>query len=427
MAEKELRIHLWDLITSLSKAVDLISPAVANHHMHVSYIALEMASELGLSTEEECNVAIAGALHDIGALSLTDRTDVLQFELIAPHKHAELGYRLLQSFSHLSEAANLIRYHHVHYDNGAGLTFLGEDVPVGSHILHISDRVDVLIDKQQEILGQVGSIRETISGESNGMFDPTMVMAFNNLAEKEYFWLSLVNPSLDKSVSRQVDLGSIELDINGLTDLAKLFSHIIDFRSRFTSTHSSGVSATAEILAKLSGFSERECQLMKIAGYLHDLGKLAVPPEILEKPERLTDDEFRVIKSHPFYTHNILAAINEMRNINELGSLHHERLDGGGYPFHYKDEKLSLGSKIMAVADVFVALSEDRPYRKGMKEEETMQILHKMVDDSALDENIVSLVENNKAEINKIRSDVQIKAAQEYQDFVTLPSFYEVI
>lgn len=120
MVEKELRINLWDLVTSLSKAVDLISPAVANHHMHVSYIALEMASELGLSGEEERNLAIAGALHDIGALSLTDRTDALQFELIAPHKHAELGYRLLQSFSHLSEVANLIRYHHVPYDSGSG-------------------------------------------------------------------------------------------------------------------------------------------------------------------------------------------------------------------------------------------------------------------------------------------------------------------
>lgn len=294
------------------------------------------------------------------------------------------------------------------------------------HILHISDRVDVLINKQQEILGQVSNIRETISGKSNEIFDPQMVMAFNNLAEKEYFWLSLVDPSLDKSISRQIDLGSIELDMNGLTDLAKLFSHIIDFRSRFTSTHSSGVSATAEILAKLSGLSERECQLMRIAGYLHDLGKLAVPPEILEQPKRLTDDEFRVIKSHAFYSYNILAALNEMRNINELGSLHHERLDGSGYPFHYRAEKLTLGSKIMAVADVLVALTEDRPYRKGMNEEETMQILHKMVDDSALDGNVVLLVENNKVEINKIRLDTQIKATQEYQEFVTLPSSYEV-
>ena len=127
-----------------------------------------------------------------------------------------------------------------------------------------------------------------------------------------------------------------------------------------------------------------------------------------------------MIKSHPFYSYNILASISEMRNINELGSLHHERLDGGGYPFHYKGEKLTLGSKIMAVADVFVALTEDRPYRKGMTEEETLKILHDMVDDSALDENVVSLLKTNKAEINNLRSSVQTKAAKEYQEILCL-------
>lgn len=86
IASRELKIHLWDLIRSLAKAVDLISPVVANHHMHVAYIVLRMASELGLSIEEKRKLVIAGALHDVGALSLTDRLDTLQFELEAPHK-----------------------------------------------------------------------------------------------------------------------------------------------------------------------------------------------------------------------------------------------------------------------------------------------------------------------------------------------------
>ncbi|MCM8763776.1 MAG: HD domain-containing protein [Candidatus Omnitrophica bacterium] len=210
---------------------------------------------------------------------------------------------------------------------------------------------------------------------------------------------------------------AIELDMTGLINLAKLFYRIIDFRSRFTATHSIGVAMTAKALSKLIGFSERECQMMEIAGYLHDLGKLEIPAEILEKPAKLTEDEFNIIKSHTYYTYSILKTISDLDLINDWPSFHHERLDGKGYPFHHKSRDLSIGSRIMAVADVFTAISEERPYRKGMSSDKALQVLQQMAQDSALDAHVVSTLAIHFNQANSIRITVQASASKEYHEF----------
>jgi len=157
--------------------------------------------------------------------------------------------------------------------------------------------------------------------------------------------------------------------------------------------------------------------MMKVAGHLHDLGKLAVPAEILEKPAKLTEEEFDIIKSHTFYTYSILETISDLDVINAWASFHHERLDGKGYPFRHKGEDLSLGSRIMAVADVFTAITEDRPYRKGMTSDRALQVLQQMAANSALDSGIVSLLTLHYNEIDSMRIDAQTAAMEEYQQF----------
>jgi HD-GYP domain-containing protein (c-di-GMP phosphodiesterase class II) len=412
---KESQIPLFDLVVSLSNAIDLVSPAVVGHHKQVAYIALSIGAALGLPMEQQIELVLAGALHDSGALSLRDRLDTLRFELENPHEHAELGYLLFQRFEPLSNIALLVRYHHVPWNEGGGHEFKGKQVPMCSHILHLADRIDVLISKQQEVLGQVKGIVERIKESSGKMFMPELVEVFMSLATKEYFWLDVVSPSIDSILSNRVRLATIEMGIESLLSLAKLFSHIIDFRSRFTATHSCGVVASAEALARFAGFSERECQMMRIAGYLHDLGKLAVPTEILEKPAKLTEEEFNVIRGHTFHTYRILEPIGDLDVINAWASFHHERLDGSGYPFHHKGQDLSLGSRIMAVADVFTAITEDRPYRKGMTSDRALQVLRQMAENSALDSRVVSLLGLHFDEINSLRVAAQEASVEEYQ------------
>ncbi len=415
---KELQIPLLDLVMCLSDSMDLVNPILVNHHQQVAYIAFSIGAEIGLPSKQQNELMLAGLLHDSGALSLKARIDALQFETVNPHEHAELGYQLLKSFEPLSTAALLVRYHHVPWSEGGGSEFKGEQVPMGSHILHLADRVAVLINKKQEILGQSRMICKRIEGLSRKKFMPQLVDAFKSLAAKEYFWLNAASQSISPALRHRVGFESIELNIEGILSLANLFRQIIDFRSRFTATHSSGVAASAEALARFIGFSERECQMMTVAGYLHDLGKLAVPAEILEKPAKLTEDEFNLIKAHTFHTYYTLNSISDFEVINTWGAFHHERLDGNGYPFHIRGNDLALGSRIMAVADVFTAISEDRPYRKGMTGKTVLQVLQQMADSSALDSSIVSLLRLHYDEINSHRKLVQTASVEEYRKFL---------
>lgn len=112
---KEPQVYLFDTVMCLSSALDLVSPIVVNHQKRVAYIALSIAAELGLSPEQQNELALAGALHDCGALSLKDKLDALRFDFDFgnPHQHAELGYLLLKRFGPFSGLATLVRYHHV--------------------------------------------------------------------------------------------------------------------------------------------------------------------------------------------------------------------------------------------------------------------------------------------------------------------------
>ncbi len=416
MASK-FEMNILELTMCLSDAVDLINEAVTNHHRQVSYIAYSIGKALGLSAKEQNDLLLAGALHDIGALSLKERLNALHFEVDHPHEHAVAGYRLLNMYHPFCEIAAIIRMHHVPWKNGAGLEYLGVEVPIASHVLHLADRVAVSIIRNQEILSQVESICEAIGARSGTLFMPEAVEAFMELAGKESFWFDSVSKSVGPLLLDKLDLPRISVTLDETLGLAELFSHIIDFRSRFTATHSSGIAAGSEALAHLAGYPTDECKMMRIAGYLHDLGKLAVPVEILEKPAPLTRDEFRVVKKHSYLTYRILEKVEALSTINTWAALHHERLDGNGYPFRLKAKDLPEGSRIMAVTDVFTAITEDRPYRLGMNDERALQVLQKMVLESALDGDIVALLREHFDEINDVRIKAQESARNKYQEF----------
>jgi HD-GYP domain-containing protein (c-di-GMP phosphodiesterase class II) len=274
------------------------------------------------------------------------------------------------------------------------------------------------MDNGKEILGQADGIRKKISEERGKMFRPDACDAFIAAAQKEYFWLDAVSTTVYRILRQKTRMKTLTLDISQLRELAVFFARIIDFRSRFTATHSAGVAATAETLAGLAGFSKREREYMRIAGLLHDLGKLAVPREILEKPGKLDKSEFDVIRAHTYHTYRILDTLEDFDTINTWGSFHHERLNGKGYPFHHDGDVLSLGSRIMCVSDVFTAITEDRPYRTGMTPGEANTVLHSMVKSGAIDAEIVNLLERNIEDVNGMRHIAQTESGKMYEDII---------
>ena len=316
-------ISLVEPVSALAEVVDLSDPRLVRHQEQVAYIALAIAEELRLPSYEQCQIALAGELHDIGFLSLEDRLKFTEqtFEVNETYNHELIGYALLRKLDPLKEAADMIRFHHLPWNNGKGKTVNGIDVPLGSHIINLADRIAVSIDRRKDVLGQADAITERISNYSGTLFHPDVVKAFLSLSRMEYFWLDASSSYCGRIVQRKLEPLNIWLNMRDLIMLAEVFAQIIDFRSPFTAQHSSGVAATAGALARLAGFSANECQLIQVAGYLHDIGKLAIPGNILEKPCELDETEKRIMKSHVYYTYHTLENIHGFETINTWASL----------------------------------------------------------------------------------------------------------
>ncbi|WP_378956212.1 HD domain-containing phosphohydrolase [Pelosinus sp. sgz500959] len=416
---KELQIPVFDLASSLSSTMDLIDPATANHHKQVAYIAFWIASEVGLSMNIRKEILLAGALHDIGAMSLLERIDLLDFEVVDSGKHCETGYRLLHLFEPFAKIANIVRFHHTYWQDGYGQEQDGHIVPFESHILHIADRIATLLDIKKEIFSQVPSIVSSIESKKGMMFHPELVESFKKLSEKEFFWLDLASNLTSSHLHRLLASDILILNSNEILNLTSLFAKVIDFRSPFTATHSSGVAASAEAISRFLYFSKKELFMMRIAGNLHDLGKVAIPVTILEKEGALTPQEWNIMRRHTYYGYHILQPISDLQVINSWASFHHERIDGGGYPFHLRGDELSLGSRVMAVADVFTAISEDRPYRKGMTDKKIISIMENLVTSGGLDAEIVSVLKENYHEIKTSRIRAEAECLLKYKGLLT--------
>ena len=412
MDQREVSVNLFDMVLCFSRALDLLHPCISDHHLQVANIAAQIGEVIGLSFEEQQDLLIAGALHDVGSVSVAARLALLDYSLAtysdgagkAPeniHKRGFEGWLLLRDFAPFARAASIIRYHHVRWDNGRGATFAGEAVPLCGHILHLADRIAVLPRSGENILDQRDQIVRSVRALAGTAFQPELIVAFEALAAKESFWFDLAYPHKEMLLRRRASNRQVALGVDELQDLAAVFGRIIDFRSPFTATHSSGVAATAGALAALLGMGEQEQKLMRVAGHLHDLGKLAVPPEILDKPGPLSPAELNIVRSHTYHTYRILETVPSLETINVWASFHHERLDGHGYPF--QPDVLPLGSRIVAVADVFTALNEDRPYRQGMLRSEVLDVLAREVTDRALDGDVVAAVVRNFEQLECVR------------------------
>jgi putative nucleotidyltransferase with HDIG domain len=140
----------------------------------------------------------------------------------------------------------------------------------------------------------------------------------------------------------------------------------IDAKSRWTRGHSEVVATFSQEIARAMGFQENEIRRLTLAALLHDIGKIGTSDMVLEKPRRLTAEEFAVIKRHPKQGVDILRDVPQFRDLLPFIRHHHERLDGGGYPDGLKGEKIALGARIISVADAFEAMTSDRPYRPDL-------------------------------------------------------------
>ena len=411
---KDPVVLLQNLVLSLSDALDLVHLVAVDHQLRVAYIALRLTLPADRSPEERTDLLYAAALHDIGLVSVEEKIGMMQGEVEDLDRHVRFGAELLSRFDPFRIASEIVRYHHKPWVAADGWDGVPATVRVFANAIHLADTVERMISRDAGVLGQVPGITAAVARMCRERFSPDLMDAFTGLSGVESFWLDAVSPHIRSVIRGMMEWPRVTLRMDGLEQIGRMLSRIVDFRSSYTASHSSGVAASAEMLARRLCFGERECRLLRIAGHLHDLGKVAVPNTILEKAGRLSTSEFEVIRGHAYHTYQMLVNIGGFEEITQWAAFHHERMDGNGYPFHHKGEALPLGSRIMAVADVFAALTENRPYRGGVGREETIGILRAFAEDGALDPRIVTVLVEEFDPIHRARAEAQEAYREEF-------------
>ena len=389
-----MTVDLRDVIYALSDALDLVGIDDVGHGKRVGTMAAACARTLGLRDAEITFMFDLGMLHDIGVSSTeTHKHIVSEFDWQDSQIHCEVGYRALQDFLPLAKMALPIRYHHTQWERLCGCSDITPAVAMQANLIFLVDRVDALAAPfyaDRSLLMHTGSVRDQIKRHAGHYFAPEIVDAFLASSVTEAFWLQL-EPRGIQAILQDM-LASHEpyrASIAELKQLGEIFSRIVDAKSPFTAVHSLGVARLARLIAERMGISAENCDKIEIAGLLHDLGKLRIPDSILDKPGKLDDRERKIINSHSFETYQILRNIKGFEEIAPWAAYHHEEPDGSGYPFHIRNLDLPIEARILRVADIFQAMAQERPYRKGLSPDAVLDFLNDLVAKGRIEANIV--------------------------------------
>lgn len=412
--DSKLRISFYNVMKTISDSIDLMSEEITGHHKMVAYIALRIGKRLDLNNEDLRKLVFSGLVHDIGILYFDENID----ELLKNRdnvEHAYVGYCLMEDYFPLDGYARILKNHHTDWKE-----IEDDKINFLSNIINLSDTTAFIInqmDKDKVLIKDY--ITKEVKQYCEGKIQKDILEAFMTLSPQESFWLDTINVKireniLEEYISENLDM---QLNLKQVLSIGEIVSHVIDFRNPFTATHSKGIATISSKLAEDLSYSEQEVKIMEIAGYFHDIGKMAVPNSVINKKGKLSDKEWAIMKSHTYYSYYVLDNIKEIPQIKEWAAFHHETLDGEGYPFKLDNAKLSNGARILAVSDIFTAITEDRPYRDGFDKDMVIKILRDNVEKNKIDETIVELLIDNYEKYNALREKRQEKAMADYEAF----------
>lgn len=391
----ELAINLDQAVYVLSGGLDFVGIDDIQHGKRVAYMALETAQPLGLDMPTRLDLYYAALIHDLGVSSTeVHRHLVNELEWERADEHCDIAADLLQEFGPLAHLSGVLRYHHTHWEDIPS-TPLSERDALLANLIFLCDRVDAI--RAQRI--QAGdrdpgaASREVIGRYRGTMFQPMLVDAFLDVSASPLFWERLAPDALENTLSTRYPPDPTHtINLEEVRHLGRLFAHVVDAKSPFTARHSEGVAQLSCYLARRMGLTEQELELIDVAALLHDLGKLRVPDAILEKPAPLDMAEQGVMRRHAHDSYDLLERIDGFREVARWAGMHHETPVGDGYPEDFRHEQLPLPARVISVADVFQALAQDRPYRRGLAPEEILPVLELEVERNHLDGEIVALV-----------------------------------
>ena len=379
-----------DLLISVSTAIDLAEGRATGHAQRVAFIAMSLAGAMGLDGSLKLACCYAGLLHDIGVVTagsrLTDhvygdeRQIFASLPLLSPEEaaftasdepsivvehlieHTIHGSLFGQELEMPVEAVKGIAAHHENWD-GSGYPhgLAGEEIPVVGRIVALADHIESMIS-QTSALQARRNFPYWLAPLIGSLADPQAVQALRMLSSGDMFWLGLFSLSLGTELSAACSRLR-EPKAPRIHTFMERFSYLIDSRFVFTMGISAKVARLSEALGHAAGLTDSRLRLLRLAALLHDVGQLCVSERIMAKPGILSVDELDILRMHPQYSSEIVAGIPGLEEAALWVASHHERTDGRGYPEGLSGEAIPLESRILAVADTFVAMISDRPHR----------------------------------------------------------------
>ncbi len=275
-----------------------------------------------------------------------------------------------------------------HWD-GRGMPrgLAGDQIPLGGRILGLAQSVEVFASAYG-----VDSALAVASERRGTWFDPDLVDALRSLRRDRDFWAKVLGPEPSTHLAGlEPEDQVLVADDARLDVIAAAFARVIDAKSPYTYRHSEGVAEAAVGIGLTLELEEAELRDLRRAALLHDIGKLGVSNLILDKPARLTEPEMAQVRLHPAFTQQILARVTAFESIVATASAHHERIDGKGYHLGLPGDRLDAAARALAVADVYEALTADRPYRAGLPRDEVMAILRRQTAGALCPESVEAL------------------------------------
>lgn len=257
--------------------------------------------------------------------------------------------------------------------NGKGYPdgLVGDQIPMFARILNLAQSTEIFFR-----LSGVDAALDVVEERSGSWFDPELVDALMKTRIDSSFWRNLEIASVGSLVRPLEPADRVQIaDEDQLDKVAEAFAQVIDAKSPYTASHSLGVATIAVGISRVMDEPEDAVRDMWRAGLLHDIGKLGVSNTILDKPGKLTADEWTLMREHPRLSAEILGRISAFSDIAPMAAAHHERLDGSGYHLGLNASQLSRQARILAVADVCEALMADRPYRDSLPTESVIEII----------------------------------------------------
>ncbi len=390
-----MKLELTKFVTAISRATDIVEAEILHipqyHEKRIAIIANAMGKTGGMDEDTVYALTMAGALHDC-ALSeyLNDEypDGEYQNEEINFADHCISGERMLKHFPFYRRVEGAVLHHHDRADGLGALGVKADETCVYGQILHIADQADAVFGLDTMDEEKYGRLIGWLNDERGAAFTDEMVDLFINAVPLELLE-SITDDGCVKILDNLVPSVYVNVPMCVMRELSTFFAHITDYKSHFTWRHSLGIAEKAQLMGKFYGYKREMQDKLYIAGALHDIGKLIISNDILEKPGRLTKEEYQEVQNHAMGTWKLLHDIGGIEDICRWASLHHEKLDGSGYPFGYKAEDLGKHERLFACLDIYQALVEERPYKKSMPHEEAMAILWKMGNEGQLDTEII--------------------------------------